>query len=105
MTERDKTIAEELKRRLSEVTSLVDIRVFGSRARGDADEYSDLDIFIEVEGIDTETREKIYDITWEVGLDNLVLISALIFTQDEIENSPLRSSFIVQNIFDEGVRV
>ena len=39
-------VAKELKEQLFDITSLVDIIVFGSRARGDPDEYSDLDISI-----------------------------------------------------------
>jgi len=58
MTDRDKKIAEELKAKLSGVVQLLDFRVFGSRARGDADEYSDMDVFIEVETLDRETRAK-----------------------------------------------
>jgi predicted nucleotidyltransferase len=34
MIENDKRIAEELKKRLSEVVQIVDVKVFGSRARG-----------------------------------------------------------------------
>jgi len=52
MTKKDMEIAKELKEKLSKVVDLVDFRVFGSRARGDQDEYSDLDIFIEVENLD-----------------------------------------------------
>ena len=97
--------ARKLKERLSEVVQLIDFRVFGSRARGDEDEYSDLDIFIEVDSLDKELKDKMLDIIWEVGLEHLIVISPLIFTRDEIENSALRSSEIVRNISDEGVRI
>ena len=40
MTQQDREIAKELKNKLSEVVHLLDFRIFGSRARGDADEYS-----------------------------------------------------------------
>jgi len=102
---KDYSIARELKERLSKVASVVDIIVFGSRARGDQDEYSDMDVFIEVASLDKELKEKIYDIVWEVGFENFMVISPLICTRDEIENSPLRSAPIVKNIFEEGVRV
>ena len=62
MKERDVEIARQLKERLSEVVPLIDFRVFGSRARGDDDEDSDMDVFIEVESLDRETREKIFDV-------------------------------------------
>ncbi len=105
MTPKDREIAKELKRRLSEVVHLLDFRVFGSRARGDADEYSDMDVFIEVGAVNKELSEKIFDITWEIGFKHFMVISTLIFTRDELENSPLRSSSIIKNIGREGVTV
>lgn len=105
MTERDLKIAEELKRKLSEVIPLLDFRIFGSRAKGDADEFSDMDVFVKVERLDKEIKERIEEVTWEVGFENLMVISPLIFTRDEIENTPLRSSPIVQSITEEGVRL
>jgi len=105
MNPKDYMVAKELKEKLSDVTSLVDIIVFGSRARGDQDEYSDLDISIIVPSLNTELKERIYEIAWEVGFENYMVISPLVFTEDEIENSALRSAPIVKNIFEEGVRV
>jgi predicted nucleotidyltransferase len=105
MKQRDREIAIQLKKRLSENVPLLDFRVFGSRGRGDSDEYSDMDVFVLVEAIDKDTKEKIRDIVWEVGFENFVVISALVFTKDEIENTPLRSSQIVRNITEDGVRI
>lgn len=106
MLDRDLHVARTLKDRLSSVVTLLDFKVFGSRARGDADEYSDLDVFIEVETLDKELKEKILDIAWEVGFYNDCMhISPLVFTRYEIEESPLRISSIVQVIAEEGVRI
>ena len=105
MTERDLNVAGELKAKLSEVVELLDFRVFGSRARGDADEHSDMDVFLEVEYLDRSLRTKVEDIVWEVGFENFIVISPLILTRDEVENSPLRSSPIIQSVTEEGVKV
>ena len=105
MTEKDYQIANIVKIRLAAVVDLVDIKVYGSRARGDNVEYSDMDIFIEVESLDKQQKEKIREIVWAVGFDNSIHISPLIFTRSEIEDSPLRSSPIVKCIHDEGVNV
>lgn len=105
MTERDRKIALELKKRLSEIAPLADFKVFGSRARGDADEYSDMDVFVEVETATRDIRKKIAQIAWEVGFNYLVHISPLVFTREELENTPVRSSPIVRNIREEGVTV
>jgi predicted nucleotidyltransferase len=105
MIAKDREIAEKLKERLSEAVRLLDMRVFGSRARETADAYSDMDVFIEVETLDKEMEDRIYDIAWEVGLEYSIFISPLIFTRYEIEESPLKVSPIVRNIEAEGVRV
>ena len=106
MLDRDLQVARILKDRLSSVVTLIDFKVFGSRARGDASWDSDMDVFIEVETLDKELKDKILDIAWEVGFYNdCIHISPLVFTRYEIEESPLRISSIVQVIAKEGVRV
>jgi predicted nucleotidyltransferase len=105
VTDNDYTIARDLKLRLASAVSLVDFRVFGSRARGDSDEYSDMDVFIEVDQLNRSLKERIMDIAWEVGFENFMVIAPLIFSRDELENSPLRSSSIVKAITAEGVAV
>ncbi len=105
MNERDRKIAEELKKKLSEIIPILDFRVFGSRARGDADEYSDMDVFLKTERMDSGLKEKIENTIWEVGFENDLVISVLLFTKDELENSPVRSSPIVKNIVEEGMEI
>ena len=105
MTTKDYEIAKQLKARLSEFVQLLDFRVFGSRARGGANEHSDMDVFIEIETLDDQLKRKIRDIVWEVGFENSIYISPLIFTRYEIEDSPLRASPIVKNISEDGVKV
>jgi predicted nucleotidyltransferase len=103
--QKDYEIAKELKERLSDIVQLIDFRVFGSRARGDENQYSDMDVFLEVESLDKETKNKISDIVWEVGFQHFIVISSFIFTRHEIEKSPLKASPIVENILKDGVRV
>lgn len=105
MTQKDYEIARQLKERLSEVVQVLDFRVFGSRARGEADEYSDMDVFIEVDKIDKPLKKKIRHIVWELGFENSIYISPLIFTRSEIEDSPLKASPILENITEEGVKL
>lgn len=105
MNKKDYLIAKELKNKLAEVVDVVNLIVFGSRARGDQDEYSDMDVSIEVNSVDSRVKEKIADIAWEVGFENFLVISPVIFTTDEIRNSPLRASPILKSITEEGVKL
>jgi predicted nucleotidyltransferase len=105
MKDKDRGVALELKNRLAGLVQLVDFCVFGSRARGDAMDDSDMDVFIEVENLDKGLKERVQDAAWEVGFENFMVISPLIFTRDELENSPLRSSPIVRVIKEEGSQI
>lgn len=105
VTKKDTKIAKQLKEWLLKEVPLVDIIVFGSRARGDDEPDSDMDVFIEIERIDPQIKEKIENIVWEVGYENYIFISSLIFTRHEIENTALRVSPIVMSIAKEGIRV
>jgi len=58
-----------------------------------------------VESLDRNLEDKIHQAVWEVGFAHSVYISPLIFTRYELENTPLRSSPIVKNISEEGVKV
>jgi len=98
-------IAQELKRRLAREVPLVELRVFGSCARGDESPDSDIDIFIEVETLSRENKKKVRKISWETGLENASVISSLVFSRDEIERSPLGASPIVESIKHEGIEV
>ncbi len=105
MQQKDYQIAEELKRKLSLVVHILDFRIFGSRAWGDMDEYSDLDVFIEIESMSQAIKDRISEIVWEVGFEHFIVISPLIFTRHEIEESPMKASPIVENITREGVKI
>ena len=102
---RNLEIARQLKRSLSEVAELVDLRLFGSRARGDEDEYSDMDVFVNVAFINKKIRGDISEVVWRVGFENYIVISPLIFTREELERSALRASPIVKSIYKEGIQI
>ncbi len=105
MKEHDYKILSELKESVSRKVRVSDMRLFGSRVRGDSDEFSDFDVFIETETIDKKIRDIIKETAWEIGLYHNILISALIFSKTELTDSPLRSSPIIKNILNEGIRI
>jgi len=105
MNPRDYKVASELRKRLAKALQLIDFKVYGSKARGDDDEFSDLDVYVEVTTLDGKTKDIISEIAWEVGLENSMVISPLVFSVDEAENSALRASPILLNIKEEGIRV
>ncbi|MCX7050116.1 MAG: nucleotidyltransferase domain-containing protein, partial [Candidatus Sumerlaeota bacterium] len=66
----------------------LEVIAYGSRARGDATEESDLDLLVVVEKRDIQIRELISYCAWVVSFDSGVLLQTVVMTRDEIENSP-----------------
>ena len=92
MIENDLQTARELKKRVSKLTPPIDFRLFGSRARGDADDYSDMDIFMEFETVDKDLRSRVKNAAWEMTMESGIVVTTLLFSRHEMEDSPLRSS-------------
>ena len=105
MIENDLQTARELKKRVSKFKPLIDFRLFGSRARGDADDYSDMDIFMEFETVDRELKNRVKNAAWEMTMETGIVVTTLLFSRYEIEDSPLRSSPIIRVIMEEGITI
>ena len=69
------------------------------------EEYSDMDVFIEVPFVDKVLKRKIIEISWEVGIDNSRVICVLAFTKAKVEDYLLHESSLILNIFREGVQI
>ena len=104
LSQADRKIAREFQRRLEAIVPVLDLRVFGSRARGEATFGSDLDVFIEVEQLSPDLQRRIEDIAWEVGFELDRVITTLVATRDQLAYGPLGASPLVLNIEREGVR-
>jgi predicted nucleotidyltransferase len=104
LAETDRRIVREFQRRLAAIVPVVDLRVFGSRARGDAAPDSDLDVFIELEESTPDLRRRISEIAWEVGFEMDRVISTVVTTSAELEEGAMGANPLVLNVEREGVR-
>ncbi|MEI6209138.1 MAG: nucleotidyltransferase domain-containing protein [Desulfuromonadales bacterium] len=59
--------------------------MFGSKARGESHEGSDLDVAVVLEHVDLDIRRTIYALAYDELLENEVDISPVIFAQDVFE--------------------
>jgi len=103
MREGDLKIVRKFKELVSKRVKILDIRVFGSRAREDNTEESDLDVFIVVENLDRETDRYISDCAWEAGFSGNLVVVPIVVSRKDLEQGNIRESVFIKNIFKEGI--
>ncbi|MBI4680237.1 MAG: nucleotidyltransferase domain-containing protein [Nitrospirae bacterium] len=84
MQEKDIRVIEKFKSLVSQKVKVLELRVFGSRARGDASPESDLDVLVVVDHLD---------------------YSPVAVSMDAVKHSPLSESVFIKNVYREGVAV
>ncbi|MBI5142068.1 MAG: nucleotidyltransferase domain-containing protein [Nitrospirae bacterium] len=98
-------IARELAEAIKRVVTDASIILFGSATGKKWQWDSDLDIYIEVpNGYEIEsTRAQIDDMAWEVGHKHGVVIQTVVYTEDEVWNTPRRAAPFIKAIHSEGI--
>lgn len=102
----EKKVLDTFKTLLSKRISLYKMILFGSRARGDATQYSDMDVLIILDKTpDEQDLDYISDCAWEVGFEHGIVVVPVVFSKDEWENSPERYSLLAKAVEMEGVLI
>lgn len=109
MGERDKALIEELKRRLPPEAArhIRKMILYGSRARGEATEDSDLDLvaLVDVNSSDLERTldETAYDVMWDH--DFKPIISLKVFAEERFRAAVAKGYSYYRTVERDGVSV
>ena len=95
----------KLKETLARDFRLVELRLFGSKARGDSDRESDIDVLIVLENLDREIRKKVSALCCDLSIDYHVVISPVLYSSAEYSSSRTRITPFYRNVEREGVPV
>lgn len=106
MSTSERKVLQRLKSMLEQCVKVHQIILFGSRARGDADAESDMDVLVVLDQpINRETRKAVSGCTWQVGFNAGMVVTAILFARDEWENGPEYYSPLAEAVRKEGVLI
>jgi len=108
LTKKEVEAILELKRRLKEKfgKELHEIRIFGSKVRGDFDKESDIDIFVVFDReVDWDFENKVSHIAYDIDLEFGVLFNLIIFSASQLKEPKYKILPFLQNVKKKGVKI
>jgi len=81
------------------------MKLIGSKARGDFDEESDIDIVIVLKDVDWDIERDIYEKCFYLGLKYDTLISPIIYSEKDINDSLTRVTPFYRTVEAEGILI
>jgi len=106
LRDNEKTALRELKKRLLERFCDMEIIIFGSKARGDYDKESDIDLLILVDAeVNTALEDEIISLAYDIELLYDVVFGLLIDSKKNWNSELSRAMPIHWNVDREGVPV
>ena len=95
----------KLKETLTRDFRLVELRLFGSKARGDSAPESDIDVLIVLEELNREIRKQVSALCSDLSIDHHVVIAPILYSLAEFTSSHTRITPFYRNVEHEGVPV
>ncbi len=95
-------IVREFKQAVAEKYIVSDICLFGSNARGEATEDSDIDIFLQIADLTTDIEQDVYNMAYELELKYDCVIDVILLS-DAVVRAHAGYLPIYRNILREGV--
>jgi predicted nucleotidyltransferase len=85
LKELEKKVINNFRQLLSQRVALHRLIMFGSRARGDAEPDSDMDVLVVLSGSNNATvRRYVNDCAWEAGFDHGLVVSPVVVERQKM---------------------
>lgn len=107
MRPRNRAIVETFRDQVREMLGprLRDLRLFGSMARGDHHDESDIDVLVLVESLDRETNAAVGDLAHEIGYRGGRFLAAVVCDFDTYHSPKSRATGFYESMRRESVRL
>ena len=106
MDPKDHEVLRRLKHSIEGRVRLSEMILFGSRARGDAESDSDMDVLVVLDGpVSKQARRIVSDNAWEVGFEAGIVVVPIVVSREGWENGPEQASLLARAVREEGVSI
>lgn len=107
LNEKDQLALRKFRMVLEEVLAgnLVEVKLFGSKARGDAREDSDIDVLVIISSGDWHMCDVVYDIATDILLETEVCISPKVISRKKYNYLYNMENPFIKNVIREGITV
>ena len=85
--------------------SLLEIKLFGSKAAGYSTPHSDLDLLVIVSEVTVDIKDLIYDVAVEMNLKYDVVISPIIYSKSTFDNDYLKHTYFYKATEQDGISI
>lgn len=105
LSESEKRILADLVETLRSEFGALEIVLYGSAARDDLEEGSDIDLLVVLPEVDWKVEQRVSGCCFDAELKCGRVISTACLSHAELTESPLRVSPFVLNVRREGIRL
>ena len=84
---------------------LIELKLFGSKARGDDQPDSDIDVLVIVATDDSHIRESVYNIATDILLQTDLCISPKIISKDKFNQLCKENTSFIRNVSRDAITV
>lgn len=102
--EADKALLDRCRQAIRRVVPDADIILYGSRARGDAQEYSDYDLLVLVDQpVNIALKDRILSSIYPLELETEAMLTLVTYNRRQWESLPYREMPFHENVERDGV--
>jgi len=103
----EKSALSNFKAALKQALSgqLVELKLFGSKARGDDEPDSDMDVLVIVASDDWHIRDTVYDVATDMLLQWDVCISPKVISKNRFDQLCKEGTSFIHNVSKDAIRV
>ncbi len=103
LTQNELSAITALKKEIAQHYALQWIKLIGSKARGDSDSESDLDVVIVLKDLTWPLEKSIYELCYALSVQYDVLISPVLFSSREISDRFIQITPFYKAVQQEGM--